>query len=129
MVLPEPGEHDYDNDNNPATPPVDCPIGIGGGTGFCDPRTGAAAHHLNGDLLIISDFSNGGTTSTISVYKWNDTVSGNLQLLASSTAANCNTAAPGDAFCGLVNPGPGLTTSPWPFLDKSGNGSFLNGEF
>ena len=26
--------------------------------------------HQNGDLLIISDFSNGGTVSTISVYKW-----------------------------------------------------------
>jgi len=119
----------FDDDNNPATPAVDCPITIGGGTGFCDPRTGAAAHHANGDLLIISDFSNGGTTSTISVFKWNDTVSGNLELLASSNAANCNTAAAADAFCGLVNPGPGLTASPWPFLDKSGNGSFLNGEF
>jgi hypothetical protein len=119
----------FDDDNDPTTPAVDCPITIGGGTGFCDPRTGAPAHHVNGDLLVISDFSNGGTTSTITVFKWNDTVSGNLELLATSDAANCNTAAAGDAFCGLVNPGPGLTTSPWPFLDKSGNGSFLNGEF
>ena len=54
---------------------------IGGGTGL-DP-----ASHQNGDLLIISDFSNGGTTSTISVYKWKHRRAGNLQLLASSTAA------------------------------------------
>jgi len=118
----------YDTDAD-GTPDADCPISIGGGTGFCDPTTGAPATHRNGDLLIISDFSNGGTTSTISVYKWNDAVSGNLQLLATSDAANCGTAGPGDQFCGLVNPGPGLTTSPWPFLDKSGNTAFANGEF
>jgi hypothetical protein len=42
--------------------------------------------HKNGDLLIISDFSNGGTTSTISIYTWDSTVSGNLKLLATSNA-------------------------------------------
>ena len=36
---------------------------IGGGFGF----TGT---HRNGDLLIISEFSNGGTKSTITIYKW-----------------------------------------------------------
>src|SRR5207237_8406742 len=38
--------------------------------------------HKLGDLLIISDFSNGGTTSFISVYRWNPAVSGNLELLS-----------------------------------------------
>jgi hypothetical protein len=95
---------------------------LGGGTVF----TGV---HKTGDLLVISDFSNGGTVSTISVYRWNPAVSGNLELLDSSSAANCATASPGDPFCGLVNPGPGLTTSPWSFTDKSGNHNFLNGEF
>jgi hypothetical protein len=84
--------------------------------------------HKNGDLLIISDFSNGGTTSTISVYRWNDTISGNLELLQSSTNANCATVADGDAFCGIVNPTNG-TIAPWPFLDKSGNSTYLQGEF
>src|SRR5256885_2225211 len=68
----------------------------GGGTSF----TGV---HKDGDLLIISDFSNGGSTSTISVYKWNSAVSGNLDLLQTSSAANCTTAGPRPAFCGLVN--------------------------
>src|SRR5262249_25960118 len=95
---------------------------VGGGFGF----TGV---HKPGDLLVISDFSNGGSTSTISVYVWDPTVSGNLRLRATSNAANCATAGPSDAFCGIVNPGPGLTPSPWPFTDKSGNHSFLNGEF
>src|SRR5262249_13516415 len=39
---------------------------VGGGFGF----TGL---HKTGDLLIISDFSNGGTTSTITVYSWDPT--------------------------------------------------------
>jgi hypothetical protein len=83
--------------------------------------------HKNGDLLIISDFSNGGTTSTISVYKWNSAVSGNLQLLASSDAANCASVGSGDSFCGIVNPTNG-TIAPWPFTDKSGNSTYLQGE-
>jgi hypothetical protein len=85
--------------------------------------------HKNGDLLVISDFSNGGTTSTISVYVWDNTVSGNLKLLQSSTAANCATAAAGDAFCGLVNSS--TITMPFSFTDKSGtpNNQALNGEF
>jgi hypothetical protein len=84
--------------------------------------------HKNGDVLIISDFSNGGTTSTISVYAWDDSVSGNLRLLASSTDAKCSSATAGDAFCGIVNPTNG-TVAPWAFTDKSGNHTYLNGEF
>src|SRR5918995_1912301 len=39
---------------------------IGGGTGF-------NGVHRTGDLLVISNFSNGGTTSTITVYSWDPT--------------------------------------------------------
>ena len=39
---------------------------IGGGSGF----TGV---HRNGDVLVVTDFSNGGTTSTITVYAWDTT--------------------------------------------------------
>src|SRR5215212_5943428 len=67
----------------------------GGGSAF-------TGHHVNGDLLIISDFSNGGAVSTIVVHKWDTTCSkaanndpqpnqcsaANLRLLASSSAAN-----------------------------------------
>jgi hypothetical protein len=97
--------------------------------------------HKNGDLLVISDFSNGGTTSTITVYKWDtectkgvtspkpgecgDT---NLRLLETSEAANCASAAIGDEFCGIVNTK--TVPSPWSFEDKSGTvNKFLNGEF
>jgi hypothetical protein len=93
---------------------------VGGGKGF----TGV---HQKGDLLIISDFSNGGTTSTINVYSWDPSVSGNLKQLATSNSAKCGTANP-DNFCGIVNPTNG-TPAPWPYTDKSGNHTYLNGEF
>jgi hypothetical protein len=95
---------------------------VGGGTGF-------NGVHKNGDLLIISDFSNGGTVSTISVYSWDTSVSGNLKLLASSDNAKCTTVGSADQFCGIVNPG--TITMPWSFTDKSGTtgNQALNGEF
>ena len=94
---------------------------VGGGTGF----TGV---HRAGDLLVISEFSNGGSVSTIVIYVWDPTVSGNLKLLASSTAANCGQTSAAASFCGIVNPNNG-DASPWPFTDKSGNSTFLQGEF
>jgi len=94
---------------------------LGGGTGF-------AGVHKNGDLLVISDFSNGGTTSTITIYQWDSSVSGNLRQLQTSDAAKCAPSIQaGDAFCGIVNPNNG-TAVPWSFTDKSGNHTYLNGE-
>ena len=103
---------------------------VGGGTGF----TGV---HRTGDLLVISDFSNGGTTSTITVYSWDPTCKkaggtcgdANLRTLATSNNANCATAKANDSFCGLVNPA--TITMPWSFTDKSAtpNNGALNGEF
>jgi hypothetical protein len=95
--------------------------------------------HKNGDLLVVSDFSVGGSTATISVFEWNDTcksagkpaascADSNLQLLGTSTAANCATAAADAPFCGIVNTSSG-TTSPWSFTDKKGNTAFDTGEF
>ena len=96
-----------------------------------DPATGKFnGVHKVGDLLILSDFSNGGGTSTINIYKWvgsgGDT-NGTLNFLAGGTAAKCGGSSP-DAFCGIVNPTDG-TTVPWAFTDKSGNTTYLNGEF
>jgi hypothetical protein len=105
---------------------------VGGGTGF-------NGVHQAGDLLVISDFSNGGSTSTITVYSWDPTCTkttgstagtcgdANLRNLGTSTAANCASPA-NDAFCGIVNSANG-TTAPWPYTDKSGNNSYLQGEF
>jgi hypothetical protein len=106
---------------------------VGGGTGF----TGV---HKAGDVLVVTDFSNGGGTSTITVYAWDPTCTkttgttvgacgdANLRIKGTSTAANCASAAANDQFCGIVNPTNG-TTAPWPYTDKSGNSTYLQGEF
>src|SRR6266704_1459828 len=107
---------------------------VGGGSGF-------TVVHRNGDVLVISDFSNGGATSTITVYAWDTTCKkttgstvgtcgdANLRIKGTSTSANCATAAANDSFCGIVNPS--AITMPWSFKDKSGtpNNGALNGEF
>jgi hypothetical protein len=111
---------------NEITPGV---VKSGGGFGF-------DGVHKNGDLLVISDFSNGGTTSTIKVYKWDDTCKSsktpgcgdaNLRLLASANTAKCGGTSP-DPFCGIVNAS--TTSLPWDFTDKSGtpNNGAINGE-
>jgi hypothetical protein len=106
---------------------------VGGGSGF----TGL---HQTGDILVISDFSIGGTTSTITVYKWDPACTAtnkpdascgdaNLRTLETSANAKCSPALTADAFCGIVNSG--TITMPWSFTDKSGtpsNGA-LSGEF
>jgi hypothetical protein len=106
---------------------------VNGGTGF----TGV---HKAGDLLVISDFSNGGTTSTITVYSWDPTCvkttgstagtcgDANLRNLGTSNSANCASASANDRFCGIVN-GTNGTKAPWPYTDKSGNSTYLQGEF
>ena len=109
--------------------PDPCPQKIGGGTGFCDPRTGAPASHREGDLLVISNFSNGGTVSTIVIYRWNPAINGNLELLQTVENASCLAADPNDAFCGIVNLTNGTQTGGWSFTDKSGNSTYLQGEF
>jgi hypothetical protein len=99
--------------------------------------------HKLGDLLVLSDFSNGGGTATIAVYEWNpgctkagQVVDGktcgdaNLLTLASSNTAKCVGTATTDNFCGIVSPG--TITMPWTFNDKTPGGtanSALNGEF
>jgi hypothetical protein len=107
---------------------------VGGGSGF----TGV---HKAGDVLVVTDFSNGGTTSTITVYSWDPTCKkttgstagtcgdANLRIKGTSTSANCASAAANDQFCGIVNPA--TITMPWSFTDKSGtpNNGALNGEF
>jgi hypothetical protein len=115
---------------------------IGLGTNKIGGATGFTGEHVNGDLLVISDFSNGGAVATITIHKWDtsctatnkpdpDCADANLRQLETSTAAKCSdTLSAGDAFCGIVNPADG-TAVPWSgnYTDKSGNHSYLQGEF
>jgi hypothetical protein len=102
----------------------------GGGTGFActDPTPGTDPtddFHRVGDLLVLSDFSNGGAISTINIYKWNGS---GLTFLAGGDNQKCAPALTLDDFCGIVNPTDG-TIAPWAFTDKGGNSTYLNGEF
>ncbi len=85
------------------------------GTG---PFTGT---HEDGDLLLISDFTQGGSVSTPTLYEWvgND-ATGHLQLISGVPS--------GDTIAIVNN---STTNLPWSFTDKTGtpNNGALPGEF
>jgi hypothetical protein len=115
---------------------------VGGGSGFTS--NNPSSFHRNGDVLVVSDFSNGGGTATITVYQWDTTCKKaasspqpgdcgdvNLRERETSTQALCGASLAGnDGFCGITNPSNG-TPVPWSsdYTDKSGNSSYLQGEF
>jgi hypothetical protein len=95
--------------------------------------------HKDGDLLIISSFSNGGANASIDAYTWDakcgakgpngekvqpnptagQCADNNLRLKVTSgtNSAACGNANP-DTACAIVNSG--TIRMPWPFVDKSG---------
>ncbi|HJT38113.1 MAG TPA: hypothetical protein VJ818_06780, partial [Actinomycetota bacterium] len=92
-----------------------------------DGSGGFTGTHAVGDLLIVSDFTNGGAISGITAYKWNG--SGLTQFTA--TGGDCSTHL-ADPLCAIVNQSD--TPSPWAYSPKSGTanvfpgiGSFLEG--
>src|SRR5215211_628162 len=78
--------------------------------------------HAIGDILVLSDFTNGGTISTIRVFKWvgsgGDT-NGTLQLIG--TGADCTNVPSADTVCARVNAGD--EPAPWPYTPKPNIGS------
>ncbi len=86
--------------------------------------------HTNNDILVQSNFSQGGVIDSITVYKW---LNGALvQVIAAGDCldANGNPAAGDDAACGTVNRQP--TFAPWPYTPKANEGppgTFLTGAF
>jgi hypothetical protein len=115
---------------------------------------GFSEDHKTGDLLVISNFSNGGVVSTITTYEWNpactkagvkvdlndpptpnnpndDNTCGaqNLLILSTSNNASCLGNPTPDNACAVVNGN--TTTLPWTFQNKSGtpDNQALKGEF
>ena len=83
--------------------------------------SGDPAHHTVGDILIISDFTQGGNISTITIYEWVGTggdTNGTLDLLFSGQDCSVTSLA-NDAACAIVNDIP--QPSPWPFEPKFGD--------
>ena len=95
--------------------------------------------HETGDLLILSNFTNGGTVPTIEVFSWDPACLGagkpvascadkNLRRLANPGVASCLTSPQSDPFCAIVNNA--TIDVAWPFVDKAGNdGVVPAGEF
>ena len=74
--------------------------------------------HADGDILLVSDFTQGGSISTIKVFRWTgDDATGSLVAVAASA---------GTTFA-IVNGGP--IDVPWSFTDKSRNTDPAAGEF
>jgi hypothetical protein len=91
--------------------------------------------HTDGDLLIVSAFTNGGVVSTIDVYRWNGGANGSLGSTPVAHGADCKGTSGNDAVCATVN-GPtngtgGTITTPWltsNFKDGTGH-SLRTSEF
>ena len=85
--------------------------------------------HENGDILILSDFTQGGGAVTIRVFKWNSpggSIDGTLDLIG--TGFGC---AASPLFCAEVNEAP--TPAPWAYTPSKGpanifpRGAFFEG--
>lgn len=99
----------------------------------CDASAGTqtfSGEHRDGDLLIVSAFSNGGTVSTINVYRWNGGANGSLGTTPVASGVDCRapTTPGGDPACAAANTTAngvnGTITTPWltaNFKDKVGN--------
>jgi hypothetical protein len=87
--------------------------------------------HTDGDVLVLSDFTQGGGNVTIRVYQWNGpdgdiagsgSINGTLDLLAGTVDQTADCVGPpsvpnGDPYCATVNTQD--TASPWPFQAKA----------
>jgi len=98
----------------------------------CTSAGGAAdftGEHRDGDVLVVSAFSNGGTVSTINVYRWDDPDPtdddpGALNTTPIGAGKDCRDATvfPGDSACAAANTA--NITTPWltaNFKDKVGH--------
>jgi hypothetical protein len=98
-----------------------------------DGNTPFAGSHTAGDLLVVSEFTNGGTVSTINVYEWVGGALGFLNPIAVASGADCETTTvpPSDEACATVNRPPdgpagnGTITTPWLTVNKTTVGHSL----
>ena len=87
--------------------------------------SGAAAtfsgSHTDGDLLVVSEFSGGGTVATINVYRWDGGANGSLNPNAVASGADCRGAQfpATDTVCAVANTV--AITTPWPTAAKTLN--------
>ncbi len=88
--------------NNPSTG--------GGGLAF-------TGNHQDGDVLLVAAFTGGGSTPTVSAYRWNGGAAGSLGTTALSTGGKCGSAGSAN-LCAITNDTSSVTT-PWQTQDKA----------
>ena len=81
----------------------------GGSTAF-------TGNHSDGDILVVSEFTSGGTVSTIQAYRWDGDADGSLNPDPIAAGVDCDTTSGNDTVCGNVNTG--TITTPWPTSNK-----------
>jgi hypothetical protein len=74
----------------------------------CESTGGAVTFsgaHTDGDVLIVSEFTNGGSVSTINAYRWDGGANGSLNPTPIGSGVDCraNTTFPDDPACGASN--------------------------
>ncbi len=94
-------------------------VGCNSPTGAATPFSGA---HSVGDLLVLSNFTGGGSNPLVQVYEWNGS---GLTLLFDGNF--CSGAAAGDKACGAVNTA--TFTTPWPNVSSGTSQSIAPNEF
>ena len=84
--------------------------------------------HQVGDILVLSDFVNGGSVPEIRVFTWvgSGGSDGSIDEVTSSGDPDCAAAGAGDERCAIVNAD--TENAPWSFTNKSGGHDFLAGE-
>jgi hypothetical protein len=106
------------------------------------PETGGGAvpfvgNHTDGDLLVVSEFTQGGTVSTIQVFRWvggpngcvdNPTMAGSCdgQAVVSGNDCRAQNAPLDDDACATVNLSPLTNGIPWLTVDKTVVGHTLD---
>jgi hypothetical protein len=90
--------------------------------GCTKPSTGGGGlaftgNHIDGDILLVAAFTNGGGTPTVSAYRWNGGAGGSLGTTALTTGGKCGTAGSAD-LCAITNDTSSITT-PWQTQNKA----------
>ncbi len=88
---------------------ADC-VSTGGTTAF-------SGDHTDGDILVVSEFSQGGTVSTIQAYRWDGGANGTLNPASVAVGADCTTTTGGDDICAKANTAT-LNNIPWETANK-----------
>lgn len=94
---------------------------IPAGDGLFRTSSGDLAVHAPGDVLVVSEFTQGGALGEVVVFVWDTNADNNLREEFRGDGADCGALGAGDV-CAVVNQEP--ETAPWPYLAKTGETDF-----